>query len=181
MGHLRALAEAYDVTVVANTGNHDFLRQRGLDIRVVPVAIARDIHPVADLRALFSLIRLFRKEHFDLIHSVTPKAGLLAMSVAKGRTYNLSDHCSMESMVEVIVGELECRLPAFRVPELPVRWTARILEAIPGFPLSRSRVDALTNHAVYPIDRIRTEMGYAHVVSMEEGLQQLVTAWKSKL
>jgi len=79
MGHLRAMAERYDVTVVANTGNHDFLKQQGLDMRVVPVAIARDIHPVADLRVLFSLIRLFRKERFDLVHSVTPKAGLLAM------------------------------------------------------------------------------------------------------
>jgi len=79
MGHLRALAEKYDVTVVANTGNHAFLKQRGLDVSVVPVAIARDVHPLADLSALFSLIRLFRKEHFDLVHSVTPKAGLLAM------------------------------------------------------------------------------------------------------
>jgi len=30
LGHLRALAKAYDVTVVANTGNHDFLKKTGI-------------------------------------------------------------------------------------------------------------------------------------------------------
>jgi len=79
MGHLRALAETYDVTVVAHTDNVDFLRQRGLDVRVMSIAIERAIRPLADVQALFSLIALFRRQRFSMIHSVTPKAGLLSM------------------------------------------------------------------------------------------------------
>ncbi len=35
-----------------------------------------------DLMALVLLVRLFRAHHYDLVHSVTPKAGLLAMAAA---------------------------------------------------------------------------------------------------
>jgi len=78
-GHLRALGERYDVSVVAHTENPGFLDDLGLNVKVIPVAIERNIAPLADLGALFSLVRLFRRERFDLVHSVTPKAGLLAM------------------------------------------------------------------------------------------------------
>ena len=116
--------------------------------------------------------------HVDNVVEALVRCG--TMQAAKGRIYNLSDHCSMESMIGVIAGELECRLPALRMPEFLVRWAARILEVIPGFPLSQSRVDALTNHAVYPIDRIQKELDYAHIISMEKGLRQLVAAFKHR-
>ena len=79
LSHMRALSRKYDVSVVANTQNPNFPGQYGLDVRVIPVAVRREIRPVADLRALLALMRIFRREQFDLIHSVTPKAGLLAM------------------------------------------------------------------------------------------------------
>lgn len=43
------------------------------------IPIEREISPIKDLYALFGLYSLFRGERFDLIHSITPKAGLLAM------------------------------------------------------------------------------------------------------
>lgn len=46
------------------------------------VDIRRNISLIADLAALWSLMRLFRRQRFDLVHSVTPKAGLLAMMAA---------------------------------------------------------------------------------------------------
>lgn len=42
------------------------------------VLIPRDINPIQDLKALIALFRLFRSENFDIIHSYTPKAGLLS-------------------------------------------------------------------------------------------------------
>ncbi|MBL9188116.1 MAG: glycosyltransferase family 4 protein [Opitutaceae bacterium] len=47
------------------------------------VGIERAVSPLRDLRALLALRRLFRREHFDLVHSFTPKAGLLAMLAAR--------------------------------------------------------------------------------------------------
>ena len=79
--HIDALADTYDVTVVAN---YDQGADHGLssDVHVVPVAIPRAPNPWSDLQALFALVRLFRKEQYVLVHSYTPKAGLLAMAAA---------------------------------------------------------------------------------------------------
>lgn len=46
-------------------------------IRFRPIEIARRIAPLADLRAVWQLYRFFRSQRFDIVHSATPKAGLL--------------------------------------------------------------------------------------------------------
>jgi glycosyltransferase involved in cell wall biosynthesis len=76
--HIRAAAADYEVTVVANTAGTAALRALGVPVGITPVAIERRIAPLADLAALWALYRLFRRARFDLVHSVTPKAGLLA-------------------------------------------------------------------------------------------------------
>lgn len=43
----------------------------------IPLKMVREINPVQDLRSLLSLIRVFRSQKFDVVHSTTPKAGLL--------------------------------------------------------------------------------------------------------
>lgn len=79
-----ALRDAgWDVHVVANTR----------DGQVSPAVLgattlhqadhAREIAPLRDLVALWRLWRLFRRERPDVVHSVTPKAGLLAMTAAR--------------------------------------------------------------------------------------------------
>lgn len=78
-GHLRALSEHYDVSVAVNTPHPDFLADLAPAVRMIVLGIERNISPWRDLAALLALFRLFRSEHFDLVHSVTPKAGLLAM------------------------------------------------------------------------------------------------------
>ncbi len=45
---------------------------------VVLVDIPREISPLADLLALFRLVRVFMRLKPDLVHSITPKAGLLS-------------------------------------------------------------------------------------------------------
>jgi glycosyltransferase involved in cell wall biosynthesis len=77
--HLKTLSRTYDISVAVTTGNEGCLDKYGLDVRVIPVNIERKIAPIADIITLASLIRLFRREQFKIIHSITPKAGLLAM------------------------------------------------------------------------------------------------------
>src|SRR5437879_12349676 len=43
------------------------------------VEMERTMHPVKDARALLQLIRLYRREKFTIVHSFSPKAGLLGM------------------------------------------------------------------------------------------------------
>ena len=100
------------------------------------------------------------------------------MSAAKGRIYNLSDHRTIEDFVGIIANELRKPLPKLRLPEIPVRWIARLCEGLPHFPLTAARVKGLTSRAVYSIERIQHELGYVHQVSIEDGLRQMVNAWK---
>jgi lipopolysaccharide/colanic/teichoic acid biosynthesis glycosyltransferase/glycosyltransferase involved in cell wall biosynthesis len=80
---IRALSRTYAVTVVANTGDRDSLRRLDLNAELVPIPIQRNIDPWQDVRALLSLCSLFQKRKFALIHSITPKAGLLSMCAGK--------------------------------------------------------------------------------------------------
>lgn len=73
----------FDVTLVSSEGNDwngiPDLSQYSLH----KIEMARQIDIKKDIRALFALIRLFRKIRPDIVHSHTPKAGLLAMLAAK--------------------------------------------------------------------------------------------------
>lgn len=80
--HIEKLSECYDVTLLCS-GNGKELQDM-LNERVVfqSIAIERKISLVADVLALLALLRVFRQEKFDCVHSLMPKAGLLAMLAA---------------------------------------------------------------------------------------------------
>lgn len=82
LDQIQALSRIYRVYVVANLDDPNSSAWVFANIIIVPVAIERKIFLLHDLMALVSLFRLFRRHRFDIVHSVTPKAGLLAMSAA---------------------------------------------------------------------------------------------------
>lgn len=82
LGHIKALAVKYDLTVITNTDNPEFLAHLGVPVRVIPVAIERNVSLWRDLKALIRLTLIFSRERFDLVHSLSPKSGLLAMGAA---------------------------------------------------------------------------------------------------
>ena len=49
LNHLRALSELYDVTVIVNTDNPNFLAESGIKAKVIPLKISRDISFFPDL------------------------------------------------------------------------------------------------------------------------------------
>jgi glycosyltransferase involved in cell wall biosynthesis len=52
-------------------------------VRTAPIEMRRDIAILKDIKALWKLYRLFQKERPDIVHTHTPKAGLLGMMAAK--------------------------------------------------------------------------------------------------
>lgn len=82
-GFLRELqAEGYEVIAAAARDDYfdEFARTEG--VPVVEVKMSRQISLLSDIRSLWVLYRLFRKERPDMVHSMTPKAGLLSMIAA---------------------------------------------------------------------------------------------------
>ena len=80
LDQIRALTAHYDVTLATNTENPGFLAGRGINAKLIHIPIERKIDCKSDIRALYRLYRIFRKQGFALVHSVDPKAGLLSMA-----------------------------------------------------------------------------------------------------
>ena len=81
-GTLHDLSRLYDVVAVS-TPDHELqeIAQRE-GIRVIGAPMSRPIAPLRDLVSLWRLIRVFRRERPTMVHSITPKAGLLSMIAA---------------------------------------------------------------------------------------------------
>lgn len=73
----------FDVLMISADGKElaEVIEKEQCRHMIVPMT--RKITPLQDLKCLFQLIRIFRKEKPDIVHSHTPKAGLLGMLAAK--------------------------------------------------------------------------------------------------
>jgi glycosyltransferase involved in cell wall biosynthesis len=75
------MLDEYDLVGICSPGaDCDVLRASGM--RLIEVPIARHISPLQDLKSLWQLWRVLRRERPDIVHSLTPKAGLLGMAAA---------------------------------------------------------------------------------------------------
>ena len=78
-GQLDAIVAAgHELHLVCSRGPGFETLQRMPGVTVHALEMARMISPIADLRALVRLWRLYRRGNFDIVHSTTPKAGLLS-------------------------------------------------------------------------------------------------------
>lgn len=80
--HLERLSKIYDITICVNMDDSAILPIVPRGVQLVQLDIVRPIALWADLKTLFTLTRFFRHEGFDLVLSMTPKGGLLAMIAA---------------------------------------------------------------------------------------------------
>lgn len=76
------LAAGMRVTLVTSPGSELERLPAHPNLAIHTFDIQRDISLLADWRALWRLIRLFRESRPDIVHSTTPKAGLLAAIAA---------------------------------------------------------------------------------------------------
>ena len=74
--HLLSLKEEFEVHLVANFTDNS-LEDIFKGIIFHPIKIERKINLICDVDSLFHLYNLFRRERFEIVHSVTPKAGLI--------------------------------------------------------------------------------------------------------
>lgn len=74
--------EGYDVVAVSSPGAELEEVEQREGVRTVGVPMERRISPLRDLRSLWRLIGVFRRERPQIVHSITPKAGLLSMMAA---------------------------------------------------------------------------------------------------
>ncbi len=83
VGMIPDLTKEYEVGVLSSPGvEWAMLDKYGDAVKRLEVPMERHISPLRDLRSLWRLVRVFRRERPDMVHSMTPKAGLLCMLAA---------------------------------------------------------------------------------------------------
>lgn len=81
--HIKELSRFYDVYLVANIAENENILLDLPVIEIKNVPIYRKINIFKDIKSLVLLKKYFSENKFDVVHSVTPKAGLIAMLSAK--------------------------------------------------------------------------------------------------
>lgn len=74
--------DGYEILAVSSPGETLETLGRREGVRTAGVPMQRHISVFKDLRSLLGLIRVFRRERPRMVHSMTPKAGLLSMAAA---------------------------------------------------------------------------------------------------
>lgn len=83
VGMIPDLTKEYEVGVLSSPGvEWAMLDKYGDAVKRLEVTMERHISPLRDLRSLWRLVRVFRRERPDMVHSMTPKAGMLCMLAA---------------------------------------------------------------------------------------------------
>jgi nucleoside-diphosphate-sugar epimerase len=145
-------------------------------------------------QSLFHMINMIHKGQFffigksgavaNYIHveNVVDALILSATSILpeSGRVYIVSDHCDLEAFVNIITTTLGKSTIRLRLPEFLIRKTAEWGNRLGKFPLTLSRCDALTSTTIYRANRIESELGFRHNMSIQQGVVELTDFWKNR-
>lgn len=80
-GHILAASRQWQVKLISHPQGAELLQH--LEAEFIPVAFERKMSPWRDLVTLCQLVALFRRERFDLVHTIMPKTALLGMLAAR--------------------------------------------------------------------------------------------------
>lgn len=82
-GQLEYLSQYFEVIGISSNGPELKETENREGIKTVPINMKRSISPLKDLISLITLYKVLKREKPLIIHSITPKAGLLSMMAAK--------------------------------------------------------------------------------------------------
>lgn len=145
-------------------------------------------------RSIYRMIEMIRKGLFfyigekgaivNYIHVCGVVAALMLCAVHKNacnKTLIVSDYIYLEDMVTSIAAGLNVKMPSLRLPEKIARGIAYVLRIIPGSPLTKSRIDALTGRARYDSMKIMNDLGYGHPTTLGDAFFEMAQTRKKNI
>lgn len=81
-GMLKDLSKKYDVIGLSSPGESLKVVEKREGVKTIPIPMERHISILKDCKSLWKMCRLFQRERPAMVHSMTPKAGLLCMVAA---------------------------------------------------------------------------------------------------
>lgn len=145
---LEALADAgAQVSIVSSDDELSGNMQMIEGCTFQPVFIAREISFFSDVVTLIKLWKLFRKERFHIVHSTTPKAGLLCAIAAK--------LASVEICVHTYTGQLWVTMKGIK--KYMVMWSDKLIAClnICCYTDSFSQRDFLIKHKIIAPEKLK--------------------------
>ena len=91
--HLVELSKYYKITVITKQENKGFQHKVSEEIDFINLDFKRKINLVSDLIVFFKLFIIFFKNRFDVVTTITPKAGLLGMLASYIAFTPMRVHC----------------------------------------------------------------------------------------
>ncbi|WP_291098300.1 MULTISPECIES: glycosyltransferase family 4 protein [unclassified Empedobacter] len=82
-GQLKFFSKKFNVIGISSEGEDLIEVEKREGIKTIAVDMERGISPLKDLISLFKLYKIFLKQKPTIVHSITPKAGLLTMLAGK--------------------------------------------------------------------------------------------------
>jgi glycosyltransferase involved in cell wall biosynthesis len=147
-GQMKYMKEAgWDVLMVSADGReiNEVVKKEGSPHYIIP--FTRKITPFHDLYCLWLLFKLFRKEKPDIVHSHTPKAGLLSMIAAKFAGVKLRIHTV--AGMPYMVAEKQKKKLLIAMEKLTFRWATEV------WPNSRSLKEFILKEELVELNKVR--------------------------
>lgn len=82
-GQHRFMSEHFDVIGVSSPGKELDEVKKDEEIDVIAIDMSRKITPIKDIKSLWSTYRFLRREKPQIVHTHTPKAGIVGMLAAR--------------------------------------------------------------------------------------------------
>jgi len=122
-------------------------------------------------RGLFFFIGKKNEYKVNYIH-VEDVVNVMILCSSKAEALNevfiLSQSASVEEMIYSIASGLESKKKIYRLPTPFVRLIMLTFGRLPGFPLTASRVKALTGQCVYNSNKVEKTLSFRYSMSLEE-------------
>jgi len=87
---------------------------------------------------------------------------------AVGEVFNISQSITVENLITSLSKDSEKQTKVIRLPEWFVRICTSVLRFIPKFPLSSSKIDALTGRCAYDSQKIQKSLDFKFTNTLEE-------------
>ncbi len=145
--HLEAVASCYSVTAFCAGDAGQIMDGLPPAVGFCSIPIRRKISLFSDAHALWRLVALFFRGNYDLVHSITPKAGLLAMCAAYLCRVSFRVHVFTGQVWVTKVGLSRCLLKT--IDRLIAAMATHVLAD------SHSQRQFLVDEGVVPAEKIR--------------------------
>lgn len=182
-GQLAFLNEKYDVVAVSGADEHLKVVASREKVRTVSVPMQRQIKPWQDLISLWKLYRLFLLEKPQIVHSITPKAGLLSMTAAffagvpvRMHTFTgliFPSKTGVFQQVLILMDKILCLFATHIYPE-----GQGVLQDLKKFGITNKKLSVLANGNVNGIDVAyfdTKQLEPAQIVALKQELNIEVT------